>query len=355
MGFVAAAQDTLPSFTLVNKGNNRIIISWSNPFGQDIRQLSIQRSFDSAKNFKSILTLPDPTVPQNGYVDTKATNEHMFYRLYILLDSGKYVFSKAKKPEIDTLRVKEVPKEIKKTPLPPPVVEIPKPDTVVAAPVKVEPKPKEPAKKEVKIKEPVKPKELPERIFYIKKRDSLAGQVSEKSFKRFRDSVATRTKDTLSFTGGDTIFIKPFVLKEIPERILFIKRRDTLAGQLGEKSFKHFRDSVTARTKDTLSFTSGDTIFIKPFVPKEVYKTSVYVFTEKDGNVRIALPLAGEKKYTIKFFDEYDAPALEIKQIKDTLLTLDKSNFIHAGWFKFELYEDGRLKEKNKLYIPRDF
>jgi len=37
------------------------------------------------------------------------------------------------------------------------------------------------------------------------------------------------------------------------------------------------------------------------------------------------------------------------------MLTLDKSNFIHAGWFKFELYEDGQLKEKNKLLIPKDF
>ena len=297
MGFVAAAQDTLPSFTLVNKGNNRIIISWSNPYDKAIHQLSIQRSADSTKNFKSILTLPDPTVPENGYADTKATSEHMFYRLYILLDSGKYIFSKSKRPVPDTIRVKEPPKEIK--PVEQPAYEAPKTENNKVI-VTEEPKPAVPEKKEI-----IKP-----------------------------------------------VIIKP---REIPERIIYIKKRDTLIGQVGERSVRRFRDSVATRTKDTLSYNTADTIVIKPFVPKEVYRPSKYVFTEKDGNVKILLPLAAEKKYTIKFFDEFNILILEIKQIKDNLLTLDKSNFMHAGWFKFELYEDGVLKEKHKLFIPKDF
>jgi hypothetical protein len=305
--FVAAAQDTLPSFTLLNKGNNRIIVSWNNLYGQTIHQLSIQRSFDSTKNFKTILTLPDPTVPQNGYADTKATNVHMFYRLYILLDSGIYIFSKSKSPVFDTIKIKAPLKEIK--PVEQPAAEVPKTETnkivIAEAPVAEAPVLKEPEKKVPVKKEIIKPE-----------------------------------------------IIKP---KEIPERIIYIKKRDTLIGQIGEKSLRRFRDSLAARSKDTLSFNTADTIIIKPFVPKEIYKPSKYVFTEKDGNVRIALPLAAEKKYTIKFFDEFNLPALEIKQIKDNLLTLDKSNFMHAGWFTFELYEDGVLKEKHKLFIPKEF
>jgi len=295
--FVAAAQDTLPSFTLVNKGSNRIIISWSNPYDKGIHQLSIQRSFDSTKNFKSILTLPDPTVPQNGYADTKATTDHMFYRLYILLDSGKYVFSKAKKPVLDTVKIQASVKQ--PTPVETPAYEPPKPEPVKIVPVET-PKPKEPVKKEI-----IKPE-----------------------------------------------VIKP---KEIPERMIFIKKRDTLIGQVGERSVRHFRDSLANRTKDTISFSTADTILIRPFVPKEVYRPSKYVFTEKDGNVKILLPQAEEKKYTIRFMDETHIQVLEIKQIKDPVLTLDKSNFIHAGWFTFELYEDGLLKEKNKLFITREF
>jgi hypothetical protein len=95
------AQDTLPNFSLKNVGNNRIIVGWTNNF-QSIKQISIQRSFDSLKGYKTILTVPDPTTPQNGYADTKATNDHMFYRLYIMLDKGIYMFSDAKKPVKDT-------------------------------------------------------------------------------------------------------------------------------------------------------------------------------------------------------------------------------------------------------------
>jgi len=297
VGLFACAQDTLPAFTLVNKGNNRIIISWTNPY-KSIHQLSIQRSPDSTKNFRSILTLPDPTAPQNGYADTKAPGDRMFYRLYILLDSGKYVFSKAKRPTADTIRVKEPPKESR-----PPALQLnepPKIDSGNRINFTEEVKPREPEKKEIARSEPVKPREIPERIIYIKKRDTLIGQIGERSVRRFRDSVATRTKDTLSYN-------------------------------------------------------TADTIVLKPFVPKEIYKPSRYVFTEKDGNVKIVLPLAGEKKYSIKFFDDLNMPVMDVKQIKDSVLTLDKSNFIHAGWFKFELYEDGLLKEKHKLFVPKDF
>ena len=320
LGFVASAQDTLPAFTLVNKGNNRIIVSWSNTY-KDIRQLSIQRSSDSTKNFKSILTLPDPTVPQNGYVDSKAPFDKMYYRLYILLDSGKYIFTKSKMPVLDTARRRPSTKAI--TMLAPPETAVTRTDTGKTA------------KEE--------PKSLPEKVVLTEEPKTLPNKVILEESK----PKEPEKKE----------IIKPEIVKakEIPERMIFIKKRDTLLAQVGERSIKRFRDSVTTRTKDTVSFNTEDTLVIKPFVPKEIYRPSKFVYVEKDGDVKIALPLAGEKKYTIKFFDEFNAPVFEIKQIKDSMLTLDKSNFIHAGWFKFELYEDGLLKEKNKLLIPKDF
>jgi hypothetical protein len=74
-----------------------IVIGWANQF-ETVKQISIQRSFDSLKNFKTILTVPDPSIPENGYVDTKASNDRMFYRLYIMLDKGAFLFSDAKRP-----------------------------------------------------------------------------------------------------------------------------------------------------------------------------------------------------------------------------------------------------------------
>ena len=95
------AQDTLPRFSVKNVGNNRIVIGWTNAF-ENISQISIQRSPDSLKNYKTILTVADPTTPQNGYVDTKAQHDKMFYRLYILLSGGTYLFSDAKRAVLDT-------------------------------------------------------------------------------------------------------------------------------------------------------------------------------------------------------------------------------------------------------------
>lgn len=103
MPALALTQDSLPAFSVVNKGNNRIIISWNNNFKQ-LKQISIQRSADSLNNFKTILTVPDPNNKQNGYLDAKAPNERMFYRLYILVDGANFIFSKSKRPSSDSIR-----------------------------------------------------------------------------------------------------------------------------------------------------------------------------------------------------------------------------------------------------------
>ena len=214
------AQDTLPKFSVKNVGNNRIIVSWNNPF-QVIKQISIQRSFDSIKGYKSIMTVPDPTIPQNGFVDTKAPNDHMYYRLYILLDKGFYMFSSAQKPVLDTVR--------------------------------------------------------------------------RTSF----DDKITR------LNGNDSVSIPNF----------------------------------------------GMNSKIRP----EVFTPSVHVYTYRDGYVRVNLPEDENKKYTIKFFEEDNTFLFELKDIKERTFRIDKANFYHAGWFKFELYEDGKLKEKHKFYLQREF
>jgi len=223
------AQDTLPKFSVKNVGDNRIIVSWTNTF-ESIKQISIQRSFDSLTKYKTILSVPDPTTPQNGFADTKATNDHMFYRLFILLDKGVYLFSDAKRPVLDTMAS-------------------------------------------------------------IGKKDRLD---------------VTGIKDSL---GNLNTGLPSLDVKNKP---------------LG-------------------------------------FVASKYVYTYKDGYVKIDLPenenlAAGKagKKYSIKFFDDEEF-LFELKDIKEKTFRIDKTNFYHGGWFKFELYEDGKLIEKNKFYLARDF
>jgi hypothetical protein len=143
------------------------------------------------------------------------------------------------------------------------------------------------------------------------------------------------------------------------EKILFVKRRDSVIMQLAGNQVRRFSDSLVKKTKDTLYFVNADTLEIKPFIEiykelKEIYKISSFVFAAKDGNVTVSLANWKAKKYVIIFYEMDSTRLFEIQEIKDSELIIDKSNFGHAGWFRFELFEDGKLKEKNKLLVPKD-
>ena len=82
---------------------------------------------------------------------------------------------------------------------------------------------------------------------------------------------------------------------------------------------------------------------------------SFYVYTNKDGYVYINLPDAEKKKYHIKFYEGDETFLFEVKNIRQSGLTLDKTNFLHSGWFNFELYNDDDLVEKHRFYLGKDF
>ena len=77
------------------------------------------------------------------------------------------------------------------------------------------------------------------------------------------------------------------------------------------------------------------------------------VYTGFDNNVVVNLPEVTKKKYLIKFFDENGIPLFELNKITETYLTIEKVNFLHAGTFNFEVYEDGVMIEKHKFYIGK--
>ncbi|HEV7622315.1 MAG TPA: hypothetical protein VGO09_11295 [Flavisolibacter sp.] len=213
------AQDTLPKFSVTNAGNNRVIIGWVNNYPL-VKQISIQSSHDSLKNYKTILSVTDPNAKDNGYADTKAANDHMYYRLFVNVDKGQFYFTAAKQP----------------------------------------------------------------------------------------------VKDTATFTS-------------------MVSRNNQIQRQ---------NDSVTTSVKAIIPKRSD-------FIP------SFYIYTNKDGYIFISLPDAERKKYHVKFYDADDNFLFEIKNIRQPALTLDKTNFIHAGWFRFELYSDDKLIENNKIYLPKEF
>lgn len=246
-----SAQEVLPDFTVKNN-KSKISISWQNEYKKFVKSISIQRSYDSSKSFSSIFTVPDPAEAVNGYFDKNAPYDKMFYRLFIVFDSGEYSFTAPQKPDIDT-------------------------------------------------------------------RFDLTGTI-----KKIRDEN-NRVKDSIEKANQP--------VKILPQP----KPRDT-----SEKNNK--------------PKPLPPVIVEEPAPPKKEVITypSRRIFTDKDNNVNIVLPDYKTNSYVIKFFEENNKHLFDLKNINEGFLILEKVNFRHAGWFFFEIYEDGGLFEKNKIYIPKD-
>ncbi len=136
---------------------------------------------------------------------------------------------------------------------------------------------------------------------------------------------------------------------------IYKTNKNHLLTQLDYKNYRLFKDSIINKTKDSLYILSADEILLKPFMAKGYYKSSVYIYTNNKNHINIHLPDVKLHKYRIVFFEEDGSELFEIKQVKEPELVLDYANFVHAGWFSFELYEDDKLKEKNKFYLQKQF
>lgn len=258
-GYELRAQDTLPRFSVVNR-NGKVILSWVNDFPV-IKQLSIQRSSDSLKGFKTILTLPDPSSVTNGFLDNNAPDASSYYKLYILLDNGAYIFSKAQKPQ------KYIPP--------------------VAA---------------TENTKPVQKKE--------------AGSTGAGLVKA---------------AGGDIAGEMSAITDESTVKAYSLQSATPASGKKRSDGLK-----------------TNDLNMARP----QTYTPSGFVFTNPDGDITVVLPPGRLGNFKIRFYEENGTTLFQINTIKEHIFTVDKSNFLHAGWFSFELFEDGILKEKNKVRVP---
>ena len=241
------AQEVLPGFTVKNN-RGKISVSWQNQYPEHVKNISIQRSYDSIKNFSTLLSISNPAEAVNGYMDINAPYSKMFYKLFIVFDSGAYIFTGSKKPDID-------------------------PNFDFAGSLK-------------KLKE----------------------QINEKN----EITKATGTHPPINRKQQPVS--KSNVTPELPKSI----------------------EAPAAPKKDVIIYPSKR------------------VFTDKDNNINIILPDYKTNKYVIKFFDEKNKHLFNLQNINEGFLILEKMNFRHAGWFFFEIYEDGGLFEKNKIFIPKD-
>jgi hypothetical protein len=154
----------------------------------------------------------------------------------------------------------------------------------------------------------------------------------------------------VSFEGGSYLFSKiTRPVKEVPEAIVL---EDTLHPFLVKDNwvlqpiYERKNQNIKIQPKTQLPRINSNTEIIT--------YPSRRIFAGKDNNVIIYLPEAETKKYTVKFFEENEAPLFELNKLTATYFIIEKVNFVHAGWFYFEVYENGKLIEKNKFYIFKD-
>lgn len=252
LALTAAAQETLPGITVKNIGG-QIIVSWVNNYKTPVANISIQRSFDSLKNYSTIGSVLNPMNIENGYADVKPPYNKMYYRVFVSFEGGTYAFSNVERP------VKEII-----------------PETVITA---------DTAKAGAA---------------------GVGGIVTQEPF-------------------------NPFLVK----------------------------DNWIAKPNAKPEIKNGN-IITKPSLPpletnKEVITyPSRRIFTNKDNAVTITLANAETKKYTVKFFDENEVFLFELNKITESYLIIEKVNFKHAGWFYFEVYDAGKLIERNRFFVPKD-
>jgi hypothetical protein len=103
-------------------------------------------------------------------------------------------------------------------------------------------------------------------------------------------------------------------------------------------------------------FTKSYSIAEKEALPKTTktntnWKASNFVFTNKNGFIQILLNNPTEHNYRLVFFDEKGNELFQMKQIESDNLILDNTNFLHGGWFNFELYMDNKLMDSNKVFL----
>lgn len=99
---------------------------------------------------------------------------------------------------------------------------------------------------------------------------------------------------------------------------------------------------------------ASDTVIVEAPSSEKLFTPSVFVYTNQQGHVVLALPTDKSQVYSIKFYREDGTHLFTMNKIKEPYLTIDKTNFIRSGWFNFELYENNVVKEKHKFFIPRE-
>jgi hypothetical protein len=204
---ITHAQDSSFTFTAYTIGIGKTQIAWQNPF-PNLIQVSVQKSVDSLKQFRTIFSSPSPELPSNGFIDAKGGTFPYFYRIFYVMEGGKYFF---------TPSVKAIPKPIERA------------YANIAIPLT----PQQRQRDMVVTQDDAKPKSnrVEEIIITtIKTKDSIVAILYPPEFKQFKDSILRKTKDTLFTISQNELLLARFKPVEVfkPSTYVYTTKDDYL-------------------------------------------------------------------------------------------------------------------------------
>lgn len=247
-------QATLPDFTLKNT-NGKISVFWFNNYKKPVKGISVQRSYDSTKNFFSVASILNPQNSVNGFTDSLAPYNKMYYRLFIGFDTGIYLLTPSKRPEVNTV------------------------------------------------------------IDYTR----LIQEIN-------------------------AVYEKNIILQEEKMKL----QRELEIARAAKNKNKPAAKNAAAAKKPVQTAVSEE------IISQVITYPSKRIYTDKDNNVVTKLFNVKANKYVIRFLTEDYKLLFEIKNPVDDYFVIEKVNFIHAGWYQFEIYKNDYLLEENKFYISSE-
>lgn len=244
ISFSTWGQETLPDFTLETVPAKGYRISWQNPFGKNLKQLSVQRAVGNKTGFATIFSTNSPQLPENGFIDRPpGLFRKYYYRIFYVLNGNQYFFTMPKAALHQVF---------------------------------------EPDKKG---------------MMRIWMNDQFLKTIPDHHFKAWRDSIARNPRLEIIAKG--------------PGEILLIS--------------------------DPVKYTNN---------------ASGRVSINTDGHVEIRLGNAvNDYRFSVLFKDSQGLILVKLENIREPLLTLEKSNFIRSGTYYYELYEETALIEKSTINI----
>lgn len=117
---------------------------------------------------------------------------------------------------------------------------------------------------------------------------------------------------------------------------------------------KKLIESVISTMEDTIQTRFKISIITENINLVNNLSPNPFLFVNKENNLMLVLPETNKRRFHLQVWRADGQTIFHMKNIKESQLLIDKSNFIYSGWFKYEISEADRVKEKGKFFINGD-